>query len=154
MQRLVWLLFAIIAALATGPAVAQDTPASEDIPTIPASTVPDDLQPFVGDWSLAQEDENQPTCPVTFTDQETIGGWAVNVPEPCLAPYPSVDDLFAWNIDPSDGSIILINAERHVVVRLFEDADGLYDTAADIAPRLYLLAPYDEEGAGGEADSD
>jgi hypothetical protein len=39
-------------------------------------------------------------------------------------------------------------------MRLFEDEDGLFDTDPNVEPRFYLLAPYDEDGSGGEADSD
>ncbi len=156
MHRLVWLrLAALLIGLGAAPAIAQDSTSAPDSAASSAeSTVPEDLQALVGDWSLALEDEGQPTCPLAFTDSEAIGGWAVEVPETCPAPYPAADQLAAWNVDDSDGSIILLDAERHVVLRLFEDEDGLYDTAPDSTPRFYLLAPYDAEGAGGEADSD
>ena len=42
--------------------------------------------------------------------------------------------------------------ERHVVMQLFEDEDGLYDTDPNVTPRFYLLSPYDEDGTGGEVD--
>jgi len=107
---------------------------------------------MVGDWVLQQEDENLPTCALTLTDQQSIGGWAVQIPDACPAPYPSADDLATWNIDPEDNSVIFLNAERKVTLRLFEDEDGLYDNAPDSPVRLYLLAPYDDNGDGGEAD--
>ena len=74
------------------------------------------------------------------------------MPETCPAPYPSADQLVSWNVDDSDGSILLMNGDRKVVMKLFEDEDGLYDTDPAVTPRFYLLAPYDEDGAGGEAD--
>jgi hypothetical protein len=149
---------AVLAVLAIGPAFAQSSslPPMEtsSVPDVsaPVSTVPEELQGMVGEFVL--EDESLPKCALKLTDQEAIGGWAVEVPEACPAPYPAADSLNAWNIDPNDGSVILLDAERHVTLRLFEDEDGLYDTDPNVTPRFYLLAPYDADGAGGEADSD
>lgn len=137
----------ILAALVAAPAFAQDTSSSEE-----QSTVPDELQGLVGDFILEQEDESLPKCPITLTDQQSIGGWQVILPEACPPPYPPADQLVAWNVDESDGSIILTDGVRHVVMRLFEDEDGLYDTDPNVTPRFYLMAPYDEDGTGGEAD--
>ena len=139
-------------ALAAGPAAAADS--SSSAASDEQSTVPEELQSMVGDFVLAQEDETLPTCPIRFTDQQAIGGWAVEMPAPCLAPYPSADQIAAWNVDESDGSVLLMDATRKVVMRLFEDEDGLFDTDPNVEPRFYLLAPYDEDGSGGEADSD
>jgi len=120
---------------------------------MPESTVPEALLGFVGDFILAQEDESLPICPLRLTDQQVSGGWAAQLPETCPAPYPAADALAAWNIDDSDGSILLLNAAGEVTMRLLEDEDGLYDTAAGVEPRFYFLTPYDAEGAGGEADA-
>ncbi|MBN9305630.1 MAG: hypothetical protein BGO82_03955 [Devosia sp. 67-54] len=139
-------------ALAAGPAAAADS--SSSAASDEQSTVPEELQSMVGDFVLAQEDETLPTCPIRFTDQQAIGGWAVEMPAPCPAPYPSADQIAAWNVDESDGSVLLMDATRKVVMRLFEDEDGLFDTDPNVEPRFYLLAPYDEDGSGGEADSD
>lgn len=137
----------LVGALLAAPALAQDTSASSE-----ESTVPEQLQGLVGDFILEQEDESLPKCPITFTDQQAIGGWALSLPETCPAPYPPAESLLAWNVDDSDGSIILLDGERHVVMRLFEDEDGLYDTDPNVSPRFYLLSPYDEDGTGGEDD--
>lgn len=151
MRRLMMCAVVLAAAL-TAPAFAQSS--SSDLPPSSAeSAVPDDLQSFVGDWLLAQEDDSAPRCPISFTDQQAIGGFAVVFPETCPAPYPT-DRITAWNVDDSDFAVLLLDAERHVVMRLNEDEDGLYDTAEGSNPRFYLLSPYDEDGAGGEQDSD
>ncbi|MBI4923896.1 MAG: AprI/Inh family metalloprotease inhibitor [Devosia nanyangense] len=136
---------AILAAFAAAPALAQDSP---------ASSVPPELQGMIGDWNLEQEDVALPKCAITFTEDQAIGGWAAVIPEPCPAPYPVAAALAAWNVDPEDGSVLLLDAERHVTLRLFEDEDGLYDTDPAVVPRFYLTVPYDEDGAGGEADAD
>ena len=144
--------FLIVAAgLLAAPALSQDSssaPASSE----EQSTVPEELQGMVGDWVLQQEDENLPTCALTLTDQQSIGGWAVQIPDACPAPYPAADDLVSWNIDPEDNSVIFLNAERKVTLRLFEDEDGLYDTDPDKQPHFYLLSPIEQDGTGGEAD--
>lgn len=134
-----------LATLGAAPAFAQDA-------SIPQSSVPEELQAMVGDWMLEQEDESLPKCPLVFTDRQAAGGWAVEVPESCPAPFPPADQLAAWNVDDNDGSVILMNADRKVVMRLLEDEDGLFDTAPDTSPRFYLLMPYDEDNSGGEAD--
>ena len=153
-------LAALALALSAAPAWAQsssEAPASDassaDSSSSAESTVPDELQGMVGDFILAQEDQNLPTCPITFTDQQSIGGWAIQLPESCPAPYPT-DRMATWNVDTSDGTVIITDAERHVVMKLLEDEDGLYDTAPDVQPRFYLMPPYDAGGTGGENDSD
>lgn len=137
--------------LATAPASAQSS-SSDAGASLAESTVPEELQGLVGDFVLEQDDETLPKCPVTLTDQETIGGWAITVPEACPAPYPAADSLMAWNVDPNDGSVLFLDAERHVVLRLLEDEDGLYDTDPNVQPRFTLLAPYEDDGSGGESD--
>ena len=140
-------------ALTAMPVLAQDSSLAPDASiSSEQSTVPEELQGMVGDFILEQEDESLPKCPLTLTDQEAIGGWAVEVPEACPAPYPPADQFVAWNIDDTDGSVIFLNAERKVTMRLFEDEDGLYDTDPNVEPRFYLLSPYDEDGTGGEDD--
>ncbi len=116
------------------------------------TTVPDELLGMVGSWVLAQEDDTLPTCALTFTDQQAIGGWAIDVPASCPVPYPAADKLTAWNVDEGDGSVILLDAERHVTLRLYEDEDGLYVSGPDQTPKLYLLPPSSD--SGGETDSD
>lgn len=148
------LRLAVVAVLlGAGPAWAQSSsvaPAA-DASSSAESTVPDELQGMVGDFILAQEDQNLPTCPITFTDQQSIGGWAIQLPETCPAPYP-VDRMATWNVDTSDGSVLILDDERHVLMKLLEGEDGLYDTGPDVQPRFYLMPPYDAEGDGGEAD--
>lgn len=139
-----------LVALAAAPVLAQSS--SIDPSSSEESTVPEELQGLVGDFVLEQEDESLPKCPITFTDQQSIGGWQIELPEACPAPYPSADSLLSWNVDESDGSIILTDGARHVTMRLFEDEDGLYDTAENVEPRFYLLSPYDQDGTGGEDD--
>lgn len=138
--------------LGVAPALAQSSSVPEGTPPAPDSVVPEDLQPFVGDWLLEQEDESAPRCPIRLLDAEAIGGYAVELPEPCPAPYPA-DRIAAWNVDETN-AVLLLDAERHVVIRLEEDEDGLYDTPEGSTPRFYLLSPYDEDGAGGEQDSE
>lgn len=144
-------LAAVALLLATAPALAQSS-ASDAGASSAQSTVPEELQGLVGDFVLEQDDETLPKCPVTLTDQETIGGWAISVPEACPAPYPAADSLMAWNVDPNDGSVLFLDAERHIVLRLLEDEDGLYDTDPNVQPRFTLLAPYEDDGSGGESD--
>ncbi len=142
---------AIIAiGLMAAPALAQQSSASSSEDA--QSTVPDELQGMVGDWVLQLDGDNPPTCALTLSDQQSIGGWAVQIPDACPTPFPAAADLLSWNIDPADNSVIFLNAERKITLRLFEDEDGLYDNAPDSTPRLYLLAPYDQNGDGGEAD--
>ena len=144
----------LLAALASGPALAANVTSSAPPSDASSaeSTVPDDLAGLVGDFVLGQEDDTLPTCAITLTDQEAIGGWAIQMPAACPAPYPAADELMAWNVDSSDGSVIFLNAERKVVMRLFEDEDGLYDTDPDKQPHFYLLSPVEQDGNGGEAD--
>ena len=133
-------VFAGVVLLLGGTALAQETP------------VPDELQGMVGDWVLEQQDPDLPHCALKFTDQQAIGGWAVEVPAACAPPYPETDSLAAWNVDPTDNSVLLLDATRKVVLRLFEDEDGLFDTDPDVEPQFYLLAAgEDGDGSDGSA---
>jgi len=141
--------------LGMAPAAAQSSsaPASDSSASSQESTVPDDLQGMVGDWQLEQEDQSIQSCPLTLSDQQSTGGWAVQFPETCQPGYPS-DKIVTWNIDTSDGSVLLSDAAQHVVLHLFEDEDGLFDTADGEGPKFYMLPPEDSEGNGGENDAD
>jgi hypothetical protein len=116
------------------------------------STVPEHLIGMVGNWRLEQEDQSLPVCALIFTEEQSIGGWAIELPAPCPAPFPPAGAFVAWNVDETDGSVLILNAERQVTLRLFEDEDGLYVTGPNEQPAFYLMLPFDEDGSGGEAD--
>jgi hypothetical protein len=116
------------------------------------STVPEHLVGMVGDWRLEQEDQSLPVCALTFTEDQSIGGWAIELHEPCPPPFPAADRLVTWSVDETDGSVLILDAERQITLRLLEGEDGLYVTAPDQQPAFYLMLPYDEDGTGGEAD--
>ncbi|HWA19997.1 MAG TPA: AprI/Inh family metalloprotease inhibitor [Devosia sp.] len=124
-------------ALLSAPAFAQD--------------FPEELYGMLGDWVIAQDDAEAPGCAVHLLESGAIGGYAIELPDPCPAPFPPADSLAAWNIDSSDGSVILLDAERHVVLRFFEEEDGLFATdPAATPPMLYLLPQMPEDE--GEAE--
>ena len=123
----------------TVPALAQDI-----------SSVPEHLLGMVGDWRLEQEDQSLPTCALTFTEDQSIGGWQIHLPEPCPLPFPSANAFTAWNVDP-DGAVVITDGERNLVLRLIEGEDGLFMTEPGILPAFYLMLPWDEDGMGGEA---
>jgi hypothetical protein len=127
-----------LAVLAATPSSAQDE-----------STVPDQLLGMVGDWRLEQEDQSLPTCALTFTEDQSIGGWQIHLPEPCPPPFPPADSFVAWNVDP-DGVVLITDGLRNVVLRLVEGEDGLYMTEPGVVPAFYLMLPYDQDGMGGE----
>ena len=125
-------------ALAIAPALAQEE-----------STVPEHLLGMVGNWRLEQEDQSLPACALTFTEDQSIGGWQIHLPEPCPAPFPPADRFVAWNVDP-DGVVLITDGVRNTVFRLVEGEDGLYQTEPGVLPAFYLMLPYDEDGMGGE----
>ncbi|MBL8596310.1 MAG: AprI/Inh family metalloprotease inhibitor [Devosia sp.] len=114
------------------------------------STVPEHMLGMVGDWRLEQEDQSLPACALTFTEDQSVGGWQIHLPEPCPAPFPPADAFVAWNIDASDGAVLITDGMRNLVLRLIEGEDGLYMTEPGILPAFYLMLPYDEDGLGGE----
>jgi hypothetical protein len=122
-------------ALSAPPALAQD--------------FPEELYGMLGDWVIVQDDPEAPGCAIHLLEDRAIGGYAVEVPDPCPAPFPPPDSLAAWTVDDTDGSVLLLDAERHVVLRFFEEEDGLFGTAPDSTPMLYLL-PQMPEDEGGE----
>jgi hypothetical protein len=155
MQRWIWSLVhtgILLAGLSILPANAQvsSAPASD----ASASSLPEEVQSYAGDWVLQQEDANAPTCALTFTDHAVAGGWAVTAPEACPSPFPAASALAVWNIDSEDGSILIMDAAQHVTLRLLSDPDGYYATTEDTPPRFYLVAPYEQDGEGGEQDAD
>jgi Protease inhibitor Inh len=145
----VLLFAAALVSLASGPALAQ----SSD-PSASSTNLPDDLQSFAGDWELQQEDASAPTCAVSFTDQQVAGGWAITVPDACPAPYPAASALAVWAVDESDGSIIVMDANQKITMRLLADPEGFYATDEDSTPRFYLVTPQETDAAGGEQDAD
>ena len=114
------------------------------------SSVPEQLLGMVGDWRLEQEDQSLPTCAVTFTEDQSIGGWQIVLPEPCPAPFPPADAFVAWNVDSETGAILITDGLRNEVLRLIEAEDGLFATEPGIEPAFYLMLPFDEDGMGGE----
>jgi hypothetical protein len=114
------------------------------------STVPEHLLGMVGDWRLEQEDQSLPTCALTFTEDQSIGGWQIKLPEPCPLPFPSANSFISWNVDASDGSVLISDSLGNEVLRLIEAEDGLYMTEPGITPAFYLMLPFDEDGMGGE----
>ena len=114
------------------------------------SSVPEQLLGMVGDWRLEQEDQSLPTCAVTFTEDQSIGGWQIVLPEPCPAPIPPADSFVAWNVDSETGAILITDGLRNEVLRLIEAENGLFVTEPGIEPAFYLMLPYDEDGMGGE----
>ena len=114
------------------------------------SSVPEQLLGMVGDWRLEQEDQSLPTCALTFTEDETAGGWQVLLPAPCPAPFPPAESFAAWNIDTETGAILIMDAASTETLRLFEEENGRFATEPGIEPAFYLMLPYDEDGMGGE----
>lgn len=140
----------VIAALAIAlPALAAPPVLAQEM-----STVPEALLGMVGDWRLEQEDQDLPACAVTFTEDQSIGGWQIHLPAPCPPPFPPAESFVAWNVDMTDGAVLITDGLRNVVLRLVEGEDGLYMTAPGVLPAFYLMPPYDEDGMGGEAPDD
>jgi len=139
-------LAALLASLAAGAAHAQSLP--------PSTSLPDDLQSYAGDWELQQEDASAATCPLTFTDQQVSGGWAITLPDACAAPFPAASALAVWSVDSTDSSITISDASGHPTMKLLADPDGFYATDEDSTPRFYLVTPQDPNDAGGETDAD
>jgi hypothetical protein len=137
-----------IAMLGAGPAMAQSSATSA------STALPEDLQSFAGEWELQQEDASAPTCAVNFTDQQVPGGWAIGVPDACPAPFPAASALAIWSVDDADGSIVILDADQRVTMRLLADPEGFYATSEDTPPRFYLVTPAQSDGAGGEQDAD
>lgn len=136
-------IIALGLALVITPALAQET-----------STVPENLLGIVGDWRLEQEDQTLPTCALTFTEDQTDTGWLIALPEPCPLPFPSANSLVAWNVDESDGAVLILDASGNEILRLTEEENGLYATDPGVLPAFYLMLPYDEDGMGGEIGED
>ncbi len=143
-------LAATLAILVLGgaPVVGQDSSAP---PSPLETTVPEHLLGMVGDWRLEQEDQALPICALTFTEDQTISGWAITLPEPCPAPFPVAASFASWNVDETDGSVLIMNTEGQLTLRLEEGEDGLFVTPEGQLPAFYLMLPYDEDGTGGEA---
>lgn len=114
------------------------------------STVPEQLLGMVGDWRLEQENPALPACALTFTEDQSIGGWQIALPEPCPAPFPPVDSFVAWNVDTETGAVLITDGLRNEVLRLNETEDGLFVTPPGVTPVFYLVFPYDADNMGGE----
>ncbi|GAA0205751.1 hypothetical protein QOZ96_002731 [Brevundimonas nasdae] len=80
---------------------------------------PDHPQPDpspLGDFVLWEDREGGRVCPVELENARTIGGYSFVYDEECLDRL-GIADPYAW-FAADDGSIVLIDVTRHVLLRL------------------------------------
>ena len=86
-----------------------------------AQMAPDDIQTgYVGRWKL----EVRPGgggCTLRFTDQGSIGGYAIAGQEGCARRWPELADLGVWSFH--DNAIVLQDGMRHKLLS-FEEEEG------------------------------
>ncbi|QPI75614.1 hypothetical protein IZV00_19410 (plasmid) [Sphingobium sp. Cam5-1] len=98
-----------------------------------------------GIYQLAEDREGGRACRIILTDERTIGGYAAQANQACVAkfalpwycghgdatdmdkncaPRPT-EDVFAWFVAP-DGQIVLIDGARQPLFHLSPLSDGVY----------------------------
>jgi len=78
-----------------------------------------------GKFDIWEDFEGGKVCPVTLTDETSIGGFALEGDESCLAELKLGGDPSAWFIDDA-GRFVLIDATRHALVRFEPLEDGSF----------------------------
>jgi len=78
-----------------------------------------------GKWELWEDHEGGTVCPITLANDQAIGGFALMGSEACFRKLKLKGDPYAWFLDP-EGSVVLIDATRKVLVRFDALEDGTY----------------------------
>ena len=113
-------------------AAPKGAPVSEEASTSSGAGLKDDgLQApagdlsVLGDFALWEDREGGLVCPVELESARTIGGHSIVFDEDCVSRLQLGGDLHAW-FAADDGSIVLIDATRRVLVRLKRLENGDY----------------------------
>lgn len=92
--------------------------------TIPAAAQsdidPDIIDAQTGIWLVAPID-GATGCRLTFTKDQTIGGYSVTGAENCATVLPILSETYAWTFN--GGGMDLVDATRKVLAR-FEESEG------------------------------
>jgi hypothetical protein len=118
-----------------GPAVAPVTSAVEAGATALAEDPSDDgiadaPEPYAtamaGAWVPWEDTEGGVVCPLTLFDTPVLGGYALDIAPACVAELELEGEMYAWFIDPRDGSLVLADAARQPVARLPHERDRVF----------------------------
>ena len=106
---------------------------------VPASAAewPDNPDQLGGTWSMDGLTEGSPSCSFQLGVNETSGGWTLHFPPSCRRAFP-VDKINAWRVDPADGAIVFLDAERNPVFEFERSADGAYVAHPEGRPGMVI----------------
>jgi hypothetical protein len=97
--------------LGAAPAVAQD----------PSEAA----QAMVGAWEISNAARDK-TCGLTFSVEAAAGGFRLELDESCAAAFPSLKELVAWGMGPSN-SVRLMDAKGAVLLDFSEVETNMYE---------------------------
>ena len=117
------ILASLFAALAAGSAAAAEWP---DTPA-----------QLAGVWTIDGVTEGTSSCVFTMGAEEHLGGWTVNFPTRCKDAF-AMKDVIAWRVDPADGAIVFVGAQRQELIRFSRTADGAYVANPEGRPGMVI----------------
>jgi hypothetical protein len=104
----------IAAALCSGGAAAQESPASAEA-----------MNAMLGNWELSNADRDK-VCRFVFRPDTAAGGYKVDIDKICATLFPSTKDVTGWTLD-SFGTLRLLDKAGNPVVELVEAENGIFD---------------------------
>lgn len=140
---------------AAGPSAIPHAATSASPPAATASTedptddgIADAPEPYAtamaGAWVLWEDTEGGVVCPLTLFDAPVLGGYALDIAPDCVAELELEGEMYAWFVDPRDGSLVLADAARQPVARLPHDRDRVfYRQRTATRPYGLMLEPAD-----------
>ena len=78
---------------------------------------------ILGAWTIADQSGSR-ICRVTFSDEATIGGYAIDLEPSCLETFPIMNEIGSWRLY-ENWEIVLADATRKELIR-FSTPDNSY----------------------------
>jgi hypothetical protein len=92
--------------------------------TSATAQVSDDvLKDTAGRYRLS---DGKAACTLTFTTEDSIGGWEAKVPPVCIKAFPELAEGAVWTFD-GNGGLVIADAMRHRIAVFPEQEGGPYE---------------------------
>jgi ABC-type Zn uptake system ZnuABC Zn-binding protein ZnuA len=80
---------------------------------------------YKGRYEIWEDFEGGTVCPLVLEDEMSIGGFALQGDDGCMAVFELDGDPHAWFVD-AEGWIVLIDATRQILSRFEPQEDGTF----------------------------
>ena len=103
-----------------------------------ANDLPSGPKRFVGTWQMGHDGEGSDFCTIRLAADGVIGGAKLVVPKACKGVVDRWDDLYAWYVNPTDGSLVMADPTRHGVYHFHRVDQGIWASEGSDEDR-YLI---------------